>query len=135
MRIVAMLLVVLLLLAGCAKVSDSEQFADPCAENNSCELTANEVLDQNPNADIFQLNGVIYSNASNIDWVQQEQLTLGKKIGTITNQYKDGQSFENGMATTLPVGGEIFEPAEKSGPILIIKLDNKEIRYLGLIEG
>ena len=39
------------------------------------------------------------------------------------------------MATKLPVGAEIFEPTEKKGLILIVKFDNKEIRYLGLIEG
>ena len=129
MRNLVYLMVGLLLLTGCNqfKVTDDEQ--------STATVTASEILTNNPNADIFQLEGTIYSNASNIDWVQKQELSIGTKIGTITKQYKDGLTFEDGMATKLPVGAEIFEPTEKNGLILIVKFDNKEIRYLGLIEG
>jgi hypothetical protein len=129
-RILIFILIGLLLLTGCNQTQP--HFSDTKATNNP---TAREILTENPNADIFQLEGIVYVNASNIEWVQKEVLTIGEKVGTITKRNKDAMTFENGMATHLPVGTEIFRPMEKSGAILIVKLNGYEIRYLGLIEG
>ncbi|MBD3921729.1 hypothetical protein H8B09_23400 [Paenibacillus sp. PR3] len=133
MKIIISLLITLLLLTGCnqSTVVNSENSITESTHNP----TAQEMIAQDPNADIFQYKGVIYNNASNIGWVQQEELTAGEKVGMITQQYKDGPKFEDEMATKLPVGVEIFEPIKKSGPVLIVKLNGKEVRYLGLIEG
>ncbi|WP_078503002.1 hypothetical protein [Paenibacillus selenitireducens] len=119
----------MLILTGCnqSKINNSEHPATETTHNP----TTKEILTQNPNADIFQHKGIIYTNASNIEWVQQTELTIGEIVGTIRKQYIDGITFENEMATKLPVGAEIFE----SGQILIVNLDGREIRYLGLIEG
>lgn len=129
MKILISFLIALLMLTGCnqSKVTNSEH---PTTESTH-NPTANEILAQNPNADIFQHKGIIYTNASNIEWVQQTELKIGESVGTIKKQYIDGITFENEMATKLPVGAEIFE----SGQILIVNLDGKEIRYLSLIEG
>ncbi len=128
-KILISFLIAFLILTGCnqSKVINSDH---PTTESTH-NPTAKIILAQNPNADIFQHNGIIYTNASNIEWVQQTELTIGEGVGTIKKQYKEGLSFENEMATKLPVGVEIFE----SGQILIVKLDGKEVRYLGLIEG
>ncbi|MFB6366340.1 hypothetical protein ACFCP7_20175 [Paenibacillus elgii] len=133
MKIIISFLITLLMLTGCnqSKVINSENSITESIHNP----TAQEIIAQNPNADIFQYKGVIYDNASNIEWVQQEKLTVGEKVGMITKQYKDGLNFEDEMATKLPVEVEIFEPIKKNGPVLIVKLNGKEIRYLGLIEG
>ncbi|WP_088831612.1 hypothetical protein [Paenibacillus tyrfis] len=133
MKIIISFLITLLMLTGCnqSKVINSENSITESTHNP----IAREIIAQNPNADIFQYKGVIYNNASNIEWVQQEKLTVGEKVGMITKQYKDGLNFEDEMATKLPVEVEIFEPIKKSGPVLIVKLNGKEIRYLGLIEG
>ncbi|MNH82780.1 hypothetical protein D3C87_652990 [compost metagenome] len=133
MRILISVIIALLMLTGCnqPKVINSER---PTFESTH-NPTAKEILDQNPSADIFQLNGTIYTNAINIEWVQQTEITIGESVGIIKRQYKDSLTFENEMSTKLPVGAKIFEPIKKSGPILIVKLNGKEIKYLGLIEG
>jgi len=123
----------LAILAGCNQYEGSSS-GKSNEKYETHNPTAEEILSQNPDADIFQLNGIIYSNASNVEWVQAEELTIGETIGTITKQYTDGLTFEEEIATKLPVGTEIFKPL-KGGGILIAKLNDKEIRYLGLIEG
>lgn len=104
-----------------------------CIIQTTHNPTAKETLAQNPNADIFQHKGIIYTNASNIEWVRQTELTIGERVGTIKKQYTDGLTFGNEMATKLPVGAEIFDGGGRS--ILIVKLEGKEIRYLGMLEG
>ncbi|MEC0229791.1 hypothetical protein [Paenibacillus alba] len=118
MKLLISFLIALLMLAGCNQTTHNP--------------TAKEILVQNPNADVFQHKGIIYTNASNIEWVQQTELTIGEKVGVIKSQYKKGLTFENEMATKLPVGVEIFDGGRS---ILIVKLEGKEIRYLGMIEG
>jgi PBP1b-binding outer membrane lipoprotein LpoB len=132
MRIIVSLLIGLLMLTGC---SQSKEINSAQPNDTTHNPTAKEILLQNPNADIFQLNGIIYSNADKIEWVQQVDLTLEKTLATIKKQYEDGMNFEDQMATQLPVGAEIYEPVKKSGAILIVKIKDVEIRYLGLIEG
>ncbi|GMK40403.1 hypothetical protein PCCS19_34590 [Paenibacillus sp. CCS19] len=133
MKIMIPLLIALLLLTGCnqSKAIHSEDSMTEATHNP----TAQEIIAQDPDADIFQYKGVIYGNASKVEWVQQEKVTAGEKVGTITQQYKEGLNFEDGMATKLPVGVEFYEPTKKSGPILLVKLNGEEVRYLGLIEG
>jgi len=136
MRLIISFFICLLILTvtGC-KQYEERNYGDPTIPVTTHNLTAKDILVQNPNADIFQFNGIIYSNASNIEWVQQTELATGNIVVTITKQYKDSDTFEDSMATQLPIGTEIYEPLIKSGPILIVKLSDKEVRYLGLIEG
>jgi len=128
MRTVFVLFIALFILTGCTEVQERSLV-------RSTGVTALEILDRDPAADIFQLDGVVYGNASEIDWVRQKTLTAGKKVGIVEQLYQAGQPFEDRTATRLPVGAEIFEPAEDAGHILIVKVEGKEIRYLGLIEG
>jgi len=136
MRLIILFIICLSMLTvtGC-KQYEKKNYEDSTASITTHNPTAKEILVQNPNADIFQFNGIIYSNASNLEWVQQTELATGNIVETITKQYKGGDIFEDAMATQLPIGTEIYEPLIKSGPILIVKLSGKEVRYLGLIEG
>lgn len=134
MRILVSFMICFAILTGCNQ-SEKSISGNSTQTISTHNPTAKEILVQTPNADIFQYKGIVYSNASDIEWVQTIELTIGKSIGTITKQYKDGLTFEDEMATKLPVGTEIYEPLKKSGPILIVKLNDMEIRYLGLIEG
>jgi len=131
-RILVFIFIGLLALSGCNQTHQSVGKTKPTSNP-----TAMDILADNPDADIFQLQGIIYKNAKDIDWVQSEELSIGEKVGTIAKQYKEGMAFEDGMATKLPVGAEIYEPAEKVGPILLVRLGPNErvMRYLGLIEG
>lgn len=61
-------------------------------------------------------------------------MTIGEEVGEIKKQTDDGEKFENFTASKLTVGTKIYEPVEDSS-IYIVKVDDKEIRYLGLIEG
>lgn len=83
---------------------------------------------------MFQLGGVVYQNAEDVDWVLEEELTIGDKAGSITRSYQEGEEFADGMATLLPVGTELYRPVER-GDILIAVIDGNEIRYLKLVEG
>lgn len=96
--------------------------------------TAEDILLNNKDADIFVLNGIVYKNAEDIDWVNSKKLTLGEEVVEIKKQTKDSEAFENGFATKLPIGTKIYEPVEK-GDIYIAIVEDKEMRYLGLREG
>lgn len=97
--------------------------------------TAEEVLAENPDADIFMFNNVIYTNAEKIDWVNEQELTLGNEVAEITKQTTDSEKFENGTATKLPVGTKIYEPAAQTGDVYGVVIDGEEIYYFGLREG
>lgn len=97
--------------------------------------TPKEILADDENADIFFMDGIVYTNAENIEWVNNEDLTIGEKIGVIKNQTDNSKEFGNFTASKLPIGTEIYEPQNKSGSIYIVKLNNEEIPYLGLVEG
>lgn len=134
MRGMVLFLLSFTLLAGC-------QFHEQGASKTSNETfttrnpAAEDILSQRPDADFFQWNGIVYVNANHLEWVLQAELTIGPFVGNITKQYKEGLAFEDEMATKLPVGTEIYEPAETNGPILFVKFHGKAIPYLGLIEG
>ncbi len=103
-------------------------------DSNIGNPTAEEILSKNSDADIFVLNGVVYSNAEDIEWVNEKELTLGKEVGEIKKQTQESDEFDNFTASALPVGTKIYEPVEK-GDIYIVKVNDREIRYLGLREG
>lgn len=128
MRKLIIFIICLAILAGCNQ-SEQDKFEKPIGNP-----TAEGILSSNPDADIFQWNGIVYRNASDIEWVQSKELTTSELIGTISIQYEDGITFSDGMATKLPVGSEIFNPQNRGG-ILLVKLNGVELRYLGLVEG
>jgi hypothetical protein len=94
--------------------------------------TPKEVLTEN--ADIFVLNGIVYINAEDVEWVNEQDFTLGEEVGEIKKQTTNSDEFENYTASKLEVGTKIYETVEK-GDIYIVIVDDKEIRYLGLREG
>lgn len=99
--------------------------------------TPEEILLDDKNADIFVEGDVVYINAQDIEWVNEEKLTAGEKIGDIKKQFDENEEFEDFTATKLPVGAQIYEPEEDviGGLVYIVKIDGKEIRYIGLVEG
>lgn len=124
----AMLLVVALLISGCNGISNEITI------ESSGNPTAEEILSENPEADIFMLGDLIYSNAENIDWVSEQPLTIGEEIAEIAAQTSESDEFENGTATRLPIGTKIHEATERED-IYIAVVDGEEIPYLSLVEG
>ncbi len=96
--------------------------------------TADEVLTKYKQTDIFLMNGIVYVNAEEIDWVKDLELTIGKEVMEISSQSNKGEDFIEGTASTLPIGTKIYKPIEK-GDIYIAIINGKEIRYLGWREG
>ena len=94
---------------------------------------AKETLTLDPEADIFQFDGVIYKTG--IDWVEELTLTKDEKVGEIKTRNDTDTNFENEMSNKLPVGAKIFSTIEKEGPILLVESEGKILKYLALLEG
>ena len=122
MRNITISLILLFFLTGC-----SQSVGNP---------TASDILKENEDADIFQWNdGLVYLNASNIERVQELELTKGKELGEITRQTSYKWLFKDGAATQLPVGTKIYKSNDDNTYNLIIELEEEEIVYEVLLEG
>ncbi|MBO8177012.1 MAG: hypothetical protein H0Z31_06080 [Bacillus sp. (in: Bacteria)] len=95
-------------------------------------IDAEEVLKLDPDADIFQYDGVIYK--TNIDWVQELSLTKDVQIGEIKSRIDANTDFKDGMSNKLPVGAKIFSTKER-GDILLVEFEGKILKYLAIVEG
>ena len=103
--------------------------------NNSIEKrTAEEILTENPEADIFQYNGLIYSNSNNEDIDENVNLEKGKQVSETTKKSTNHVEFLNGTATNLAVGTKIYQvPGEGLAVLTVIK-NGKRIIYLAEIK-
>ncbi|GAA0287457.1 hypothetical protein GGQ92_000834 [Gracilibacillus halotolerans] len=124
----------LILLLSIVLVACNSQTTSELSGNDIGNPTAEQILQNDKDADIFVLNDIVYTNAEGIEWVYDDDLTLGEEVGEIKKQTTDGDAFENFTASQLTVGTKIYEPVENSS-IYIVIVDDKKIRYLGLIEG
>ncbi|MBT2641880.1 hypothetical protein J7I80_06565 [Bacillus sp. ISL-41] len=95
-------------------------------------VDAEEVLKLDPNADIFQYDGVIYK--TNIDWVEELSLTKDVQIGEIKTINDANADFKDEMANKLPVGAKVFSAKER-GDILIVEFEGEILKYLAIVEG
>jgi hypothetical protein len=95
-------------------------------------IDAKEVLTLDPDADIFQYDGVIYK--TNIDWVEELSLTKDVQIGEISTRNDTNTDFKDEMANKLPVGAKIFS-AQERGDILIVESEGEILKYLAIVEG
>ncbi|WNF24927.1 hypothetical protein [Mesobacillus jeotgali] len=84
------------------------------------------------NADIFLLDGYVFSNAQDVKWVTDLDYELGVQIGEITEQEDKASKFKNGTANILPVGTKIYET---DTPAYVAIINGKEIPYLKMVEG
>ncbi|MDW0115351.1 hypothetical protein QTL97_14570 [Sporosarcina thermotolerans] len=125
---------VILTAYGCSSSSGSSSSGTGKLEVHSPgNPSAEEVLTSDPEADIFQFEGLIYVNG--IDWVGELTLTKGAQVGEIKKRNDTDTNFENEMSNKLPVGAKIFSPIEKKGPILLVESEGKILKYHALIEG
>lgn len=118
-------LTMLMLLAGCV---DSMNPSQPASNGNP---TPKDYL-KDGNADIFLLDGIVYSNVENVEWVLELEYKIGEEIVEITKQSDKPQEFENGTSNKLPIGTKVYRT---DTPVYIAIVDGKEIRYLGMYEG
>lgn len=120
---------VLLTSVGCSNSLNPVKTVVHETENPDAE----EILTLDPKADIFQLDGVIYQTG--IDWVEELTLTKGEQVGEVKTRNDSDTDFEDGMSNKLPVGAKIFSTIEKEGPILLVELEGKLLKYYALLEG
>src|SRR5699024_7007466 len=94
---------------------------------------AEEILTLDPDANIFQYDGVIYKTG--IDWVEDLSLTKDQRLGEIKTVNDTDMDFEDWMANKLPVGSEIFSTEERGTEILIVESEGESFKYLASVEG
>ncbi|MGY3716831.1 hypothetical protein ACWE42_15050 [Sutcliffiella cohnii] len=99
------------------------------------KVTAKDILQQDPDADIFMLNDTIYSNATDIEWIKENNYEKGSMIGEITKKVNT-TSFKNGTSSKLPVGTKIYSTyGEEITSVVLVEVNGEYLYYLALIEG
>lgn len=130
--LLGLIIFVLLIAGGCSNSLNKGKVEVHKTENPNAE----DVLKLDPEADIFQFNGVIYQTG--IDWVEELTLTKDEQVGEIKTKNETDTNFEDEMSNKLPVGAKIYSVKEKEeigGPILLVELEGKLYKYYGLVEG
>lgn len=122
-------MLVLLTAVGCSNSSNTGELEVHQSENPD----AVEILTVDPEADIFQFDGVMYQTG--IDWVEELTLTKGEQVVEIKTRNDTDTNFEDEMSNKLPVGAKIFSTMEKEGPILLVDSDGEILKYYAIVEG
>ncbi|MFT4415504.1 hypothetical protein ACLM5H_16740 [Fredinandcohnia humi] len=103
------------------------------------KVTVREVLKNNPTADIFQYNGFVYSNVTELDWFNDKKENYKKNslVGEIKKKSTRVLGFKDLTATTLPVGTKIYTTSENEDDvgILIVEYEGKDMYFMRLLEG
>ena len=118
-------IIALFTIAGCSNKGETITVS-------SNSIDAEEVLTLDPEADIFQFDGVIYK--ANIDWVEELSLTKDIQIGKIKTRNGIARDFNDEMSNKLPVGAKIFSAKERED-ILLIEVCEETLKYLAMVEG
>jgi len=117
------MLLVLSLLVACNNDDNKK------TTSSSKPPTAQEVLRDEPDADIFQIKGLIYQTG--IEWVNDVKLTKDKEIGIIKETSKS--KFKDGTASKLSPNTKVFSTNEED--ILIVEENGEVKKYVALSEG
>lgn len=105
---------------------------EPVSMSSSKPPDAEEVLDQEPDADIFQWQGSVYQ--ADVEWVQELELTKNELLGEILYNAQIPENFQDGTATKLPIGSMIYSTNE-GGLYVLVEVDGELLKYLLLAEG
>lgn len=124
-----MVVLILLTAFGCSNSAYTGKTVVHKTENPDAE----EILSLDPEADIFQFDGVIYQTG--IDWVEELTLTKNEQVGEIKTRNDIDTNFEDEMSNKLPIGAKIFSTKEKEGPFLLVESEEEILKYYALVEG
>ena len=124
-----LIIFVLLIAAGCSSLPGQGSTTVHTTGNPDAE----EVLTLDPEADIFQFDGLIYKTG--IDWVEELTLTKDEQVGEIKSRNTEDTNFENEMSNKLPVGAKIFSTAENERLMLLVEFEGEILKYYALVEG
>ena len=110
-----------------------------CGTADGGKVTARDVLKQSKDADIIQYDGFIFSNATNLEWFEEnkEKTPFSKDhfLGEIKKQTTSGWLFSNLSATKLPKGSKVYSVDEKGRGMLFVEYEGEELYYMVLLEG
>ena len=109
-------------------------FKQEQAAQGNIQATAQDILDGNKEADIFQYNDHVYINVESMENIKTSDFQKGPRIGRIIHQSRDVETFMNGSATQLPEGTDIYQTVGEGLSILTIEKDGEEIIYMALLE-
>ncbi|PLR75233.1 hypothetical protein CU633_22215 [Bacillus sp. V3-13] len=102
-------------------------------QTSTTEQIALNILEKDSKADIFIFNDRIYKKNDSAASLNEDHLN---KVGEITKNYKKGVPFENGVATTLPIGTKIYSQKQsKDKDELYIKTEEGFFKYIAEVEG
>ncbi|TDQ36609.1 hypothetical protein [Aureibacillus halotolerans] len=120
----------IVLVTGCSEPNESES---EIVTTTSMESVANFTIENDPSADFFFLNDVVYLRNEEIKVGMDK---VGDLAGKIESMYSKGEKFTNFMSTKLPVGTEIYQiKNEVSIDHMIVKENDKLVMYTALPEG
>ncbi|KYG29625.1 hypothetical protein [Alkalihalobacillus trypoxylicola] len=126
LQVLSLSIMMLLSLSNCSLNSDQEIVV------STGEITASDVLEGDPAADIFQYEEVIYQ--TNIRWVDELDLTKDAELFEITEQHERYQNFEDGASNKLPVGTKVYSAKERED-VLLVEIDGELQKYYQIVEG
>lgn len=124
-------LTLFVLLTACSNRSSEPEKQQTTTIGNP---TAEQILMNDPDADLLQFKDIVYIKADDASWVHEEKLGSLQEIGEVQAIYDSKNPYENEMSTKLAPGTKIYESAQ-AGYILVVQINGKEIRYLALLEG
>ncbi len=86
-------------------------FLSGCRTHGTGNPSAEEVLKDNPSANIFMYKDTIYN--SGVSWVDELTLTKDTQVTEIIEQKSKGKDFKNGTANKLTKGTKIYSVKER----------------------
>ncbi|MDF2652777.1 MAG: hypothetical protein K0Q73_8582 [Paenibacillus sp.] len=124
--------ILLLIIIGCYK--------DPKIEgaNKISQMertsTSEKIFKQNKDTDILCVYGArFYKRAEDQEQYKQMDLKINHELGEVRKEYKDGNIFEDYMATKLQVGTKIFTiQGHMQSELLLVKMGEKYVAYVYL---
>lgn len=122
----------LVCLVCCLSLVACSQAPNPQPESGATKNPTPSDYLKKEKADFFVINGIIYTNVEDAQWVQELAYELGEQIGEIQKQTDKESEFENFTANQLPVGTKIYKTNTR---LYIAIVQNKEIPYIKMIEG
>src|SRR5690625_3982110 len=75
-------------------------FKQEQAAQGNIQATAQDILDGNKEADIFQYNDHVYINVESMENIKTSDFQKGPRIGRIIHQSRDVETFKIGRATS-----------------------------------
>ncbi|WP_058306885.1 hypothetical protein [Gracilibacillus massiliensis] len=103
--------------------------------------TARDILKANSDADIIQIDGLIYSNVTDNEWIKEQEYLLGDKIGEIRKQTKRKWFYLDYFATILPKRTAVYikegqEYEKDAAPFtVLVEKDGEILVYQAMVEG